>query len=95
MKPIAIINDTFNNYLYINFLCTTICNYKCSYCYPGCNDGKYRWPTNFELLKQNLGHMLDTYRSKLNKKSIRLGMLGPLCQAQMSHNSCQGWQALL
>lgn len=29
---------------YITWECTTECNYSCSYCWPGCHDGKYRWP---------------------------------------------------
>lgn len=29
---------------YITWECTTECNYKCSYCWPACHDGKYRWP---------------------------------------------------
>lgn len=29
---------------YITWECTTQCNYACSYCWPQCHDGKYRWP---------------------------------------------------
>lgn len=76
MKPIAIDNDIFNNYLYINFICTTVCNYKCSYCFEGCNDGKFRWPNNIDLLKENLGHMMTVYKEKLNKTNIRLNIAG-------------------
>lgn len=76
MKPIAILNDTFKDYLYVNFISSTVCNYSCHYCFPGCNDGKYRWPNDLELFKKNLGHMLDVYRENLGKTKIRLNIAG-------------------
>lgn len=38
--------STSNNFKgkYITWECTTQCNYACSYCWPACHDGKYRWP---------------------------------------------------
>jgi len=33
-------------YKHITWECTTVCNYSCSYCWPDCHNGKYRWPTD-------------------------------------------------
>lgn len=76
MKPIAIINDTFKNYLYINYVAGTVCNYKCYYCFPGANDGLHKFPKDIKLLKTNLGFVLKTYREKLNKTKIRINVAG-------------------
>lgn len=76
MKPIAILNDTFDNYLYINFISSTVCNYKCHYCFPGCNDGKHRWPKDLTIFNKNLGHMIDVYKKQLGKTKIRINIAG-------------------
>ena len=76
MKPIAILNESFNNYLYINYVVSTVCNYKCYYCFPGANDGKYKFPKDITLLKTNLGHVLKKYRDKLGKTNIRINLAG-------------------
>lgn len=76
MKPIEIVNDTFQDYLYVNYIVGTVCNYKCYYCFPGLNDGKYKFPTDLSLLKKNLGHLITVYREKLNKKTVRLNIAG-------------------
>jgi len=32
-------------YKHITWECTTVCNYSCSYCWPDCHNGLYRWPS--------------------------------------------------
>lgn len=46
---------------YITWECTTVCNYSCSYCWPKCHDGKYRWPddTQVEKLKKYIRNFSD------------------------------------
>ena len=46
---------------YITWECTTVCNYSCSYCWPKCHDGKYRWPddTQVEKLKNYIRNFSD------------------------------------
>ena len=36
---------------YVTWECTTVCNYNCSYCWPSCHDGKYRWPSESQVKK--------------------------------------------
>lgn len=38
-----------------------ICNYKCSYCFPGSNEGDAVWP-DIDTVKTNLGHLLTHYQ---------------------------------
>lgn len=76
MEITEIINDNFKNSMTIEYLVGTTCNYKCHYCFEGCNDGKYRFTTDLELLKQNLGHMIKIYRNDFNKTDIRLNING-------------------
>lgn len=76
MKPIAIINNNYNDLLYIEYLVGTTCNFKCHYCFEGCNDGKYRFTNDLDTLKKNLGHMFTVYKEHFNKKKIRLNVTG-------------------
>lgn len=64
MKPIAVVNNTTDNELSIELILGTTCNFKCSYCFPGCNDGKYRWPIGeqIETIHKNLSYMFDVYK---------------------------------
>lgn len=76
MKPIEIINNDTINRLYIGFTVGTTCNYKCHYCFDGCNDGRYRFPTDLNLVKKNLGHIIEIYKSNFNKTNIRIHVTG-------------------
>lgn len=51
------------------------CNYKCWYCFPGCNDGTYKWP-NFDLFVKNLSHLLDYYLENTDKKRFDFHVMG-------------------
>lgn len=37
-----------------------LCNHKCSYCFPGSNEGTYEWP-NIDIVIKHLDHLLQTY----------------------------------
>tara|TARA_B110000503_G_scaffold43199_1_gene70693 strand:+ start:1899 stop:2915 length:1017 start_codon:yes stop_codon:yes gene_type:complete len=76
MKPIQIINNDYTHKLHIGFIIGTTCNYKCHYCFDGCNDGKYRFPADVELLKTNLAYIINFYRDNVNKTDIRLHITG-------------------
>jgi organic radical activating enzyme len=56
-----IINNSPSNMLRIEYMLGNTCNYKCSYCFPGSNEGTYKWP-NIELVIKNLSHLLDHYK---------------------------------
>lgn len=76
MKPIQIINNDTVNRLHIGFTIGTTCNYKCHYCFDGCNDGQYRFPTDLNLIKKNLSHVIGVYKTNFNKTHIRIHITG-------------------
>jgi len=51
------------------------CNYKCWYCWPGCNEGNLKWP-DFEIFKNNLCHLLDYYLNNTDKKKFDFHIMG-------------------
>lgn len=51
------------------------CNYKCWYCWPGCNSGTHKWP-DFELFTDNLCHLLDHYLNTTHKKRFDIHVMG-------------------
>lgn len=50
------------NILTIELMLGNLCNYKCSYCFPGSNEGTHPWP-NTDLLIKNMFHLFETYKS--------------------------------
>jgi len=75
MKPIAIINSDFDEYLSIRYEFTNVCNYSCNYCWPANHVGTSRWP-DYEIVKQNFNHLITLYRTHFNKKSISIELTG-------------------
>lgn len=51
------------------------CNYKCWYCWPGCNEGDKKWP-DFDTFTNNLCHLLDYYKTNTNKKKFDFHIMG-------------------
>jgi molybdenum cofactor biosynthesis enzyme MoaA len=76
MNPVKIIDHDAIDSLHIGYIVGTTCNFKCHYCFEGFNDGKYRFPLDLELVKQNLGHLIDTYKTYHNKKYVRIHITG-------------------
>jgi len=75
MKPIAIINSDYDDYLHVTFAFTNVCNYDCHYCTPLSKSGSYRFP-DYDLVIKNMDHMLNIYRTHFNKKVIRMHVVG-------------------
>jgi organic radical activating enzyme len=61
--------------LVIKFMIGNTCNYKCWYCFPGSHEGTHRWPTDVNLIYENLGHLIKHYKT-IGKTKIRLHILG-------------------
>ena len=51
------------------------CNYKCWYCWPGCNSGTHKWP-DFDTFTNNLCHLLDYYKANTNKRRFDFHVMG-------------------
>ena len=74
-KLIEITNPDFDEHLYIQYMPTNVCNYKCNYCWPDSHAGTSRWP-DINIISKNFDHLLTIYKTQFNKKSIRLHLLG-------------------
>jgi hypothetical protein len=61
-----IINVRNPNILLLEFTLGNTCNYKCSYCFPGSNEGDFPW-ADADVLISNVDHLLKQY--KLNGKT--------------------------
>ena len=61
--------------LLFNWSVHNTCNYKCWYCFPGSNEGTYRWP-DFDLAVKNFNHLINYYKTHLNKKFFEVHLLG-------------------
>lgn len=72
MKPIAVVNKNTSDEIYVEIIIGTTCNFRCHYCFPGCNDGKYRWPVGNQIdaIHKNLSYMFDLYKEYGKKKFI-------------------------
>jgi MoaA/NifB/PqqE/SkfB family radical SAM enzyme len=63
--------DFFRIDLYIG----NICNYKCWYCFPGCNDATFKWP-DFDLYVKHVSYILDYYLEHTDKKKFQIHLMG-------------------
>lgn len=75
-KIIKIVNTQEQNVLDIRFWPTDICNYDCSYCFPGSKDGVYRYPKNIDTVVRNFRILFDFYKEKFCKTSFRVNLVG-------------------
>jgi MoaA/NifB/PqqE/SkfB family radical SAM enzyme len=60
-------NNQPDNVLRIEYMLGNTCNQKCSYCFPGSNEGNMPWP-ELKTVKNNLKKVLDHY--KANGKTV-------------------------
>lgn len=60
----------FNN-RYITWECTSVCNYKCSYCWPEAHDGKHRWPDQEKTEK-----LIKYIKDFSDNKTVILDIMG-------------------
>jgi len=63
------------DYFRIDLYVGNICNFQCWYCWPESHRGDIKWP-NYDLLVNNLSHLLDYYIENTNKKKFQIAMLG-------------------
>ena len=75
--PIKVISTQDQDILQIRFFPTDICNFSCSYCFPGSgNINKYRYPKNIDTVVKNFRTLFDSYTEKLNKTKFHLIIVG-------------------
>lgn len=61
-------NNQPSDTLRIEYMLGNLCNHKCHYCFPGSNEGDQPWP-DIDIVKENLGHLLEHYRNNGKPKS--------------------------
>jgi organic radical activating enzyme len=57
-----IINSQPKDLLHIEYDLGNLCNHRCSYCFPGSNEGTVPWP-DVDLVIKNLDHLLAHYKN--------------------------------
>jgi organic radical activating enzyme len=67
MNLVKVENGWNNKTLGINLSLGNVCNYNCWYCFPGENEGDYKFP-DYETFKTNITHLLNHYKN--NGKEI-------------------------
>jgi organic radical activating enzyme len=75
MIPIKVISTQAANTLQIRFFPTDICNFDCSYCFPGSHEGKYRFSKDVNLVIKNFRILLDTYKT-IGKTKFHVTLAG-------------------
>lgn len=73
--PVRVESNKPENLLRIELFLSNLCNYKCWYCFPGSNEGTHKWP-DVELVCKNLSHLLDYYKTNLNKTKFQIHVIG-------------------
>ena len=63
------------DYLRIELFLSNVCNYTCRYCSPEYYSGTHRWP-KLDQVKENLGHIIDYYRTHTQKRNVCLFIIG-------------------
>ena len=74
--PIKIVSTQESNLLQIRFFPTDICNFNCSYCFPGSHNEKYRYPKNVDTVIKNFRKLFDLYTTNLGKTRFHLLIAG-------------------
>lgn len=64
-----------DDFLRIELFLSNVCNYNCWYCFPGYHEGDIPWP-KFEKIKNNIAHIIEYYKTKINKNKIHLHIIG-------------------
>ena len=75
MELVEIKQPWSKDYFRIDLYIGNICNYKCWYCFQGCNEGNYKWP-DFDLYVKHVSYILDYYLEHTNKKKFQIHMIG-------------------
>ena len=75
-QPIKIVSLQPKEVLDIRFWPTDICNFNCTYCFPGSKDANFRYPKNVDTVIKNFNLLFDLYKDKHNKKKFDINLVG-------------------
>lgn len=71
-----IISLTSDKVMTVELHLTDICNFNCTYCFPGSTEGKYRYHKDFDNLLFNLRALFDHFQKKYKKNKFQLVLCG-------------------
>lgn len=74
--PIKVVSTQDSDLLKLSFFPTDICNFNCSYCFPGSHNERYRYPKNVDLVITNFRKLFDAYKQKLGKQKFHIMIAG-------------------
>lgn len=75
MNPIRIVSTQERSTLNVRFWPTDICNFNCTYCFPGSHDGRFRYPKDLNKILKTFRNTFDNYIS-LGKTNFHLTISG-------------------
>ncbi|MEY4332574.1 MAG: hypothetical protein RLZZ196_1312 [Bacteroidota bacterium] len=73
--PIRVVSTQDQELLQVRFFPTDICNFNCSYCFPGSHDGNFRYPKDLETTLTNFRNVFDQYK-QIGKTKFHLIISG-------------------
>ena len=76
MIPIKVISTQEPEYLRVSFFPTDVCNFNCTYCFPGSHIERYRYPKNTDLIIKNFRILFDTYKKIAKKEKFHVMITG-------------------
>lgn len=75
MEIIEVKQNWNSDVLKVDLTIGNICNYKCWYCFDGCNTGTVKWP-EFDNYTKNISHLLNYYLEHTDKKKFDFNIMG-------------------
>jgi len=73
---LKIVNIQEQEYIAITYFPTDICNFDCSYCFPGSHPAKFRYRDDIDFVIDNFRKLFEFYKDKFNKTKIYLEIAG-------------------
>lgn len=73
--PIAVISSP-DEVFRISYMMSNLCNYKCSYCFPGSNEGTHLYNKDWSLVAKNINFLFDYYKQHTHKRKFDINITG-------------------
>lgn len=67
-------NNYEKEFLLVEYFMGNLCNHRCSYCFPGSNEGTQAWP-DIDTVGKNIDHLLNKYKD-IGKTNIDFYLIG-------------------
>jgi organic radical activating enzyme len=75
MSKLTKINNNYEKeFLLVEYFMGNLCNHRCSYCFPGSNEGTQQWP-DVDIVTKNIGYLLEKYKA-IGKSTFDFYLIG-------------------